>query len=110
MTNEDASRYERGAAKLREVYAGDVVEIPEGANAFNDVMLRTLFAEVWDRDEVLDIRARRLLIMGVIAARGQADTWKIQARAALIVPCEQVIGGWISEGEPAFNGQDPGET
>jgi len=93
---------------------------------------------VWDRDEVLDIRSRRLLIMGVIAARGQVDTWKIQARAALkrreltpeelretlimlapyagypnvadlIVPCEQVIGGWISEGEPAFNGRDPGE-
>ena len=83
MTNDDASRYERGAAKVREVYAGDVVEIPEGANAFNDVMLRTLFAEVWDRDEVLDIRSRRLLIMGVIAARGQVDTWKIQARAAL---------------------------
>ena len=29
--------------------------------------------------------------------------------AALIVPCEQVIGAWISEGEPAFNDQDPGE-
>src|SRR6266581_487879 len=70
MTNEDASRYERGAANVREVYAGDVV-------------VRTLFAEVWDRDEVLDIRSRRLLIMGVIAARGQVDTWKIQARAAL---------------------------
>ena len=27
--------------------------------------------------------SRRLLIMGVIAANGQADTWKIQSLAAL---------------------------
>lgn len=125
---EQPSRYERGAAKLREVYAGDVVDLPEGTMAFNDVMLRSLFAEVWDRD-VLDVRSRRLLLMGVIAASGQVDTWKIQARAALrnseltpdelretlimlapyagypnvaglIVPCEEVINTWIADGEP----------
>lgn len=125
---EEPSRYQRGRAKIREVYAGDVVDLDEGAIPFNDVMLRTLFAEVWDRD-VLDIGSRRLLIMGVIAANGQVDTWKIQARAALrrreltpdqlretlimlapyagypnvaglIVPCEEVIATWIADGEP----------
>ena len=50
--------------------------------AFNDVMVPTLFDQVWRRD-VLDVRSRRLLLMGVIAANGQVDTWKIQARAAL---------------------------
>ena len=42
-------RYERGLEKLKEVYAGDVVSPPRGT-AFSDVMLETLFAEVWTRD------------------------------------------------------------
>jgi 4-carboxymuconolactone decarboxylase len=79
---DEPSAYERGVAKIREVYAGDVVDLPEGTLAFNDVMMRTLFAEVWDRD-VLPVRDRRLLLMGVIAALGQPEVWRIQARAAL---------------------------
>ena len=131
----EVSRYERGAAKLREVYAGDLVDLPEGTHRFNDVMLRTLFAEVWERDDVLDIRSRRLLIMGVIAARGQADVWKVQARAALkrgeltpdqlreslvmlapyagypsvaglVAAGEQVIAAWTEEGKPTFGRTD----
>ena len=35
---------------MREVYGDEVREIPEGVSTFNDVMLRSLFAEVWDRD------------------------------------------------------------
>lgn len=124
MTDEP-TRFQRGADKMREVYAGDVVDLPEGTLAFNDVMMRSLFAEVWDRD-VLTIGDRRLLIMGVIAARGQVETWKIQARAALkrgeltpeqlretlimlapyagypnvaalIVPTEEIIAAWRRE-------------
>jgi 4-carboxymuconolactone decarboxylase len=134
MSEDRPSRYERGAAKLREVYAGDVVDLPEGTMAFNDVMVRSLWAEVWDRD-VLDIRSRRLLILGVIAANGQVDTFKIQARAALrrreltpdelretlvmlapyagypnvaglIVPVEEVINTWVADGEPGIDGDD----
>jgi 4-carboxymuconolactone decarboxylase len=134
MSEDGPSRYERGAAKLREVYAGDVVDLPEGTMAFNDVMIRSLWAEVWDRD-VLDIRSRRLLILGVIAANGQVDTFKIQARAALrrreltpdelretlvmlapyagypnvaglIVPVEEVINTWIADGEPGMDGDE----
>jgi 4-carboxymuconolactone decarboxylase len=83
MSNDAApDAYERGAAKLREVYAGDVVDLPEGTMAFNDVMVKTVFAEVWDRD-VLPVRDRRLLLMGVIAAQGQPEVWRIQATAAL---------------------------
>ena len=76
------SAYERGIAAITEVYAGDVVTMPEGTMPFYDVMMRSLFAEVWDRD-VMSIRDRRLLLLGVIAARGQVDTFVIQARAAL---------------------------
>lgn len=134
MSADEPGRYERGAGKLREVYAGDVVDLPEGTMAFNDVMMRSLFAEVWDRD-VLDIRTRRMLIMGVIAANGQVDTWKIQARAALrrgeltpdelretlvmlapyagypnvaglVVPCEEVISTWVGDGQPGYEESD----
>ncbi|HSG91627.1 MAG TPA: carboxymuconolactone decarboxylase family protein [Pseudomonadales bacterium] len=77
-----SEEYDRGQARMREVYAGDIVELPEGAMAFNDVMMRTLFAQVWDRD-VLSLRDRRLLLLGAITAQGGTDTWRIQARAAL---------------------------
>ena len=128
MGTDDRGQFERGRDKLREVYAGDVVDLPEGTIPFNDVMLRSLFAEVWDRP-LLDIRSRRLLLMGVIAAAGQVDTWRIQARAALrrreltpdelretlialapyagypnvaplVVAGEEVISAWVADGEP----------
>ncbi len=79
---DEPSAYERGSAKIAEVYDGNVVAMPEGTMPFYDVMMKSLFAEVWDRD-VLSIRDRRLLIMGVIAAQGKTDVWKIQAGAAL---------------------------
>ena len=50
--------YERGVAMVTEIYQGEVPALPEGTMAFNDVMMRSLFAEVWDRD-VLSIRDRR---------------------------------------------------
>jgi len=78
----DPARRKLGAETIAKVYAGDVVVPPEGANAFADLMLEQLFAEVWTRP-ALSIRERRLLIMGVIAALGEANTWKIQLRAAL---------------------------
>ena len=77
------SAYERGGEIMAEIYAGDVVALPEGTMAFTDVMVKTLFAEVWGDRGVLSVRDRRLLIMGVIAARGQTDVWKLQAKAAL---------------------------
>lgn len=129
--SESSDLYREGAAKMREVYAGDVVDLPEGTMAFSDVMMRSLFAQVWTRDEQLDQRSRRLLLMGVIAAQGQPDTWKIQARAALrhheltpdelretlvqlapyagypnvaplVMACEEVIATWIADGEPGY--------
>ncbi len=78
----DSERRKRGEEKIREVYAGDVAVPPEGVMPFSDVMLEQLFAEVWTRGE-LSMRDRRLLLMGVIAALGEKDTWKIQVRSAL---------------------------
>jgi alkylhydroperoxidase/carboxymuconolactone decarboxylase family protein YurZ/uncharacterized protein (DUF1330 family) len=79
---EGMSRYDRGIEMITEVYAGDVAAMPEGTMPFYDVMMKSLFAEVWDRD-VLSIRDRRLLLMGAIAAQGHADVFGIQAKASL---------------------------
>jgi 4-carboxymuconolactone decarboxylase len=77
----DSERRQRGLAMIAEVYAGDVVTPPEGY-AFTDIMLEQLFAEVWSRD-VLSIRDRRILLLGIIAEKGEPATFGIQAKAAL---------------------------
>jgi 4-carboxymuconolactone decarboxylase len=77
----DKERRQRGLEMINKVYAGDVVTPPEG-NVFTDVMLEQLFAEVWSRD-VLSIRDRRILLMGIIAEKGESMTFGIQAKAAL---------------------------
>lgn len=77
----DSERRQRGIEMLKEVYAGDVV-VPAEGYAFTDVMLEQVFAEVWSRD-VLSIRDRRLLLLGIIAEKGEATTFGIQAKAAL---------------------------
>ncbi len=78
----DDDRFQRGAEMLKEVYAGDVAVPPKGAMAFSDLMLESLFAEVWTREE-LSIRDRRLILLGVIGALGEKDTFAIQAKASL---------------------------
>lgn len=78
----DSERRKRGVEMIKEVYAGDVIVPPEGAMAFTDVMLEQVFAEVWSRD-VLSIRDRRLLLLGIIAEKGETNTFGIQAKAAL---------------------------
>ena len=62
----DSERRTRGFEKIKDVYAGDVVTPPEG-NVFIDTLLEQLFAEVWTRD-VLTMRDKRILLMGIIAA------------------------------------------
>ena len=77
----DPERRKRGEEMLKEVYAGDVVSPPPGM-PFVDLMLEHLFAEVWTRD-ILDIRDRRLILLGIIAEKGEPGTFGIQARSAL---------------------------
>lgn len=79
----DPTRRDRGVAMMKKVYAGDVVTPPPGVMPFSDLMLEQLFAEVWTREEKLTVRDRRLVIMGIIAALGEKDTFAIQAKAAV---------------------------
>ncbi len=78
----DDDRFERGAEMIKKVYAGDVIVPPKGAMAFTDLMLESLFAEVWTREE-LSMRDRRLILLGVIGALGEKETFAIQCKAAL---------------------------
>jgi len=79
----DPTRRERGVAMMKKVYAGDVVTPPAGVMPFSDLMLEQLFAEVWAREDKLSIRDRRLVLMGIIAALGEKDTFAIQAKASV---------------------------
>ncbi len=78
----DSERRQRGVETMKKVYAGDVVTPPPGVMAFSDLMLEQLFAEVWTR-EALSIKERRLVLLGVIGALGEKDTFQIQVKAAL---------------------------
>jgi 4-carboxymuconolactone decarboxylase len=75
-------RWIKGEEKIKDVYAGDVVVPPEGTYAFTDIMLETLFAEIWTRD-TLSMRDKRILLLGMIAAQGEPDTFKIQTKASI---------------------------
>ena len=78
----DSERRRRGAEMMSRVYAGDVKAPPPGASAFVDLMLEQVFAEMWTREE-LSIRDRRLILLGIIGALGEKETFQIQVRSAL---------------------------
>lgn len=77
----EQTRRQRGEEKIKDVYAGDVITPPEG-HKFTDFMLETLFAELWTR-ETLSMRDKRILLLGMIAAQGEATTFKIQVKASI---------------------------
>ena len=71
----------KGIAKMQEVYgfSVDPADIPGPYVAFT---VDHLFGEVWTRPE-LDIRDRRLMTIGVLAALGQSQLVEIQFQSAL---------------------------
>jgi len=78
---DDKERRALGEKTIADVYAGDVVVPPEGY-AFTDIMLKQLFAELWTRD-TLSMRDKRILLLGIIAEKGEPTTFKIQIKASL---------------------------
>ncbi len=78
----DAERYQRGVEKYREVYGPDLPLAPHGSSDFFDLMIGHLFGEVWT-GEALDVPARRLVVMGVLAAQHEFETLGIQFSSAL---------------------------
>jgi len=78
---DDKQRRALGEKTIKDVYAGDVIVPPEGY-AFSDIMLKQLFAELWTRD-TLSMRDKRILLLGIIAEKGEPATFKIQIKASL---------------------------
>ena len=78
----DKERHALGEETIKKVYAGDVVVPPEGSYLFTDVMLSQVFADQWNRDAT-SMRDKRILLLGMIAAQGEAMTFKIQSKAAI---------------------------
>jgi 4-carboxymuconolactone decarboxylase len=72
----------KGIEMFNKVYGGIVQLPPTQGVAFQELVLDNLFADIWSR-EIMTIRDRRLVLMGVIAAQGEASTFGTQMRAAL---------------------------
>ena len=86
MTDQDAAHdtetsRSRGMAKMQEVY-GFSVDPDTVAGPYVDFTVDHLFGEVWTRP-ALDIRDRRLMTIGVLAALGQSQLVEIQFTSAL---------------------------
>jgi 4-carboxymuconolactone decarboxylase len=71
----------RGIAKMVEVY-GFSVDPDEIAGPYVDFTVDHLFGAIWTRPE-LEIRDRRLMTIGVLAALGKAPLLEIQFQSAL---------------------------
>jgi 4-carboxymuconolactone decarboxylase len=69
----------RGLEKMTEVYGW---EMKDGPGDFFAVTVDHLFAEIWSRPG-LDLRDRRLLLIGLLAGQGLNDVLDIQIGAAL---------------------------
>jgi 4-carboxymuconolactone decarboxylase len=82
VTDPESTRWEAGLARYLEVYGDDAVTFERGQFEFFDLMIEQLFAELWTRP-ALSIPERRLLTIGVLAARGHFDLLELQFVRAL---------------------------
>jgi 4-carboxymuconolactone decarboxylase len=73
----DADRRAQGLAVYHQVYGPNAVTFDPGQADFFDLMMVQLFGEVWSRP-ALAIDARRLLVMGVLAAQHRFETLGLQ--------------------------------
>ena len=74
---DDDERRALGLDVYRQVYGDDAVTMEPGQADFFDLMMGHLFGEVWARP-ALAIDARRLLVMGVLAAQHRFDILGLQ--------------------------------
>ena len=76
----DAEKRRTGRELMARVYAWD--EPPDVPGDFFAMTAEHLFADVWTR-EGLSIRDRRLMLLGLLVALGEADVLDVQLDAAL---------------------------
>lgn len=70
-----------GMAKMQEVY-GFTVNPADLPGRYTDITVDHLFGSVWT-DDTLDLRQRRLLTIGVLAAQDKPELLEIQFDSAL---------------------------
>jgi 4-carboxymuconolactone decarboxylase len=70
-----------GMAKMQEVY-GFTVDPADLPGRYTDITVDHLFGTVWT-DDTLDLRQRRLLTIGVLAAQDKPELLEIQFDSAL---------------------------
>ena len=70
-----------GMAKMQEVY-GFTVDPADLPGRYTDVTVDHLFGTVWT-DDTIDLRQRRLITIGVLAAQDKPELLEIQFDAAL---------------------------
>ena len=80
MSEHDERRV-AGMAKMQEVY-GFSVDPATLPGRYTDITVDHLFGTVWT-DDTLDLRQRRLLTIGVLAAQDKPELLEIQFDAAL---------------------------
>lgn len=76
----DVDRRTRGLEIMKQVYGWD--QVSDGPGEFLGMTVEHLFAEVWSRN-VLSVRERRLLLLGLLVGDGLDDAIKLQLDAAL---------------------------
>jgi 4-carboxymuconolactone decarboxylase len=79
--SEEADKRAAGIAKMQEVY-GFSVDPDTLPGRYAEMTVDHLFGTVWTSDE-LDVRDRRLMTIGVLAALGKTDLLDIQFDCAL---------------------------
>lgn len=79
--NEQADKRAAGIAKMQEVY-GFSVDPDTIPGRYAEMTVDHLFGTVWTSDE-LDVRDRRLMTIGILAALGKTDLLDIQFACAL---------------------------
>jgi 4-carboxymuconolactone decarboxylase len=81
MSSEPEERRAAGRAKMEEVY-GFAMDPATTPGRYGELLVDHLFGEVWT-DPTLDLRDRRLLIIGAIAAQDKPEVLELQFDNAL---------------------------
>src|SRR4028119_638648 len=85
---DDRERREAGMRTRREVLGDAHVDRATARTSpvtadFQDLITRYAWGEIWTRPG-LDVRTRRLLVIGTLVALGRFDEFRMHARAALV--------------------------
>ena len=85
---DEKERYQAGLSIRREVLGNSHVDrattdVTPLTAEFQDLITRYAWGEIWTRPG-LDVRSRRVLVIGTMLALGLWDEWRMHVRAALV--------------------------